>query len=286
MEEVGLLKKLKNHFNNKNEIEVLINKENVVEGVFVEYKNPEQYQKRLNEIESIKSSIRFLIDKLYVASVDLNFYYFDCPSKVYINHFENRKSSYFEKNIDADEKDFLFHEVEYLSNGYNNRYLDLGFLECHPYNEYIEYEEKYKISIRRKFEFLNEKLKEFNYTIFIREDTDIFNDYGSQISYGSEGVISEIIEEQEKSYNNNNSKKSQLTANQIILLLQEIGFFNHPKIEDASKVKQAELVSKITGIHHKTIKNNIEKLDKSLTENGKKYQTDIDKINKMLDDLT
>lgn len=283
MEEVGLLKKLKNHFNNKNEIEVLINKENVVEGVFVEYKNPEQYQERLNEIESIKSSIRFLIDKLYVSSVDLNFYYFDCPSKVYINHFENRKSSYFEKNIDADEKDFLFHEIQYLNNAYGNRYLELDFLECHPYNEYIDYEEKYKISIRKKFEFLAERLKEFNLTVYIKEDTAIYGDYGSQISYGTEGIISELVEEK---IIEEPKSETQLTANQIILLLEEIGFFRHPKIVNATKVKQAELISLITGLNEKNLKTRIEKLEKSLSVNGTNYQRDIDKINKILDDLT
>jgi hypothetical protein len=81
-------------------------------------------------------------------------------------------------------------------------------------------------------------------------------------------------------------KTNQLTANQIVLMLQEIGFFTHPKIEDASKVKQADLISLITGIHNKTIKNNIEKLDKSPAENGANYQKDIDLINKILDDST
>jgi hypothetical protein len=81
-------------------------------------------------------------------------------------------------------------------------------------------------------------------------------------------------------------KTNQLSANRIVLLLQEFGFFTHPKIEDASKVKQADLISLITGIHNKTIKNNIEKLDKSPAENGANYQKDIDLINKILDDLT
>ncbi len=77
----------------------------------------------------------------------------------------------------------------------------------------------------------------------------------------------------------------QLTANQIVLLLQEIGYFIHPKIEEASKVKQAELIGLIAGLNEKNIKKNIQKLDKSTSSNGANYQKDIDKINKILDDL-
>lgn len=86
---------------------------------------------------------------------------------------------------------------------------------------------------------------------------------------------------------NEESVKSskQLTTNQIVLILQEIGFFTHPNIEDASKVKQAELISSMTGIHQKTIKTNIQKLEKSLSVNGANYQKDIDKISKILDGL-
>ena len=100
----------------------------------------------------------------------------------------------------------------------------------------------------------------------------------------------EFLEGNLKYYSTNidiqNSKKTnQLTANQIVLIFQEIGFFIHPKIEDASKVKQAKLISKIVGIHEKTIKTNIEKLDKNPLSNGDNYQKDIDKINTVLDGL-
>lgn len=81
-------------------------------------------------------------------------------------------------------------------------------------------------------------------------------------------------------------KKNQLTANQIVILFDRLGVLTHPKIELISKVKQSELISKITGLNQKNIKSNIEKLDKKAIENGSKYQEDIDKINQILDDLT
>jgi hypothetical protein len=86
---------------------------------------------------------------------------------------------------------------------------------------------------------------------------------------------------------NEESLKSskQLSANQIVLLLQEIGYFTHPKIEEASKVKQAKLISLIAGLNEKNIKKHIQKLDETASSNGPNYQKDIDKINKILDGL-
>lgn len=78
----------------------------------------------------------------------------------------------------------------------------------------------------------------------------------------------------------------QLTTNQIVLLLQETGFFNHPIIENASKVKQSELISIITGLNDKNIKTAIQKLDKKPSELGGNYQKDIDKIERELDNLS
>jgi hypothetical protein len=78
----------------------------------------------------------------------------------------------------------------------------------------------------------------------------------------------------------------QLTVNQIVLLLQETGFFNHPIIENASKVKQSELISIITGLNDKNIKTAIQKLDKKPSELGENYQKDIDKIERELDNLS
>jgi hypothetical protein len=83
----------------------------------------------------------------------------------------------------------------------------------------------------------------------------------------------------------NKIKTNQLTSNQIVILLDKLGFFTHPNIEDASRVKQAGLISLMTGIHQKTIKTNIEKLDNKPTDVTDNYQKDIDKINKILDDL-
>ena len=83
----------------------------------------------------------------------------------------------------------------------------------------------------------------------------------------------------------NDKKENQLTTNQIVLLLQEIGFFSHSKVLDSQKTKQAKLISNITGLNEKNIKTAIEKLDKKPSELTANYQKDIDKINQILNDL-
>ena len=77
----------------------------------------------------------------------------------------------------------------------------------------------------------------------------------------------------------------QLTVNQIVLLLQEFGFFTHPDVEVTSKVKQAALISLITGLNEKNIKTYIQKLDNLPLTNGARYQKDNDLIFKILSDL-
>lgn len=80
-------------------------------------------------------------------------------------------------------------------------------------------------------------------------------------------------------------KIKQLTINQIVLLLQEIGLFTHPNIENATKVAQSKLISSITGLNEKNIKTAIEKLDKKANDLGWNYQKDIDKVNDILNNM-
>ena len=78
-------------------------------------------------------------------------------------------------------------------------------------------------------------------------------------------------------------KENQLTANQIVILLDRLGFLAHPDIEDLSRTKQAELISLITGLHKKNFEKYIGKLEES--NPTKNYQNDINKIDKILDNL-
>lgn len=81
----------------------------------------------------------------------------------------------------------------------------------------------------------------------------------------------------------NDKKENQLTANQIVILLDRLGLLAHPDIEDLSRSKQAELISLITGLNKKNLEKYIDKLEAS--KPTKNYQKDINKIDKILDDL-
>ncbi|WP_026776109.1 hypothetical protein [Polaribacter sp. Hel_I_88] len=283
MKEEEILPKLLSCFKETVEINQLIQKEINGKDIFDSYYESDLYKERIYKIQDLDTSIGILIGRLYKTSINLNYYYFDCPSQVYLNHIEEREKIYFDENIEADEKDFLLNEIQYFNNPEVNRSLDFGNFDCYSYGKYIDYEERFKITIRRKLEYLSQRLEKYNLTVDIQEETNIIDDNGNMIGYGTEAIVRTKIDKEIEPIET--KSKNQLTANQIILLLQEIGFFIHPKIEDASKVKQAELISLITGLHQKNIKTNIQKLDKSVSENGANYQRDIDKINKILDDL-
>jgi hypothetical protein len=282
-EEENLILKIKKNFNQIYALERLNRKENENRDIFEDIPYTKEYGQREFQINLIKFDLRSNIIDLYKESLVLDYYYFDCPSSLYIKNFESRKKEYLDINIDADEKDFICSEVKYFNNSNINRVFFFDSILPNHYDDYIEYKERYKISLRRKLEYLSQNLEKYNLTIDIQEDTDILDEYNSYIGYGTEATIRTNVEKKIEPIESNS--KNQLTTNQIVLLLQEIGFFTHPNIEDASKVKQAELISSITGIHQKTIKSNIEKLEKSPSVNGANYQKDIDKINKILNDL-
>lgn len=283
-EEKNLISKIKENFKEIYALESIIRKEDEDRDVFENLPYNEEYGQIEFKINILKFELRSKISDLYKESLILDYYYFDCPSSLYIKNYESRKKEYFDINIDADEKDFIFSEVKYFNNSKLNRAFFFDSILPYPYSDYIEYEDRYKTSLTRKLEYLSKKLEIYNLVIDIQEDTDLYDEYNNLISYGTEATIrTKINKETEPTQT---KPKKQLTANQIILLLEEIDFFRQQKIVNAPKVKQAELVSLITGLNEKNIKTRIEKLEKSLLVNGTNYQDDIEKINKILDNLT
>tara|TARA_R110001592_G_C13170288_1_gene749765 strand:+ start:1571 stop:2461 length:891 start_codon:yes stop_codon:yes gene_type:complete len=253
----------------------------------------ENLKKQVKNSSETKASFFFDIDDIYQLSIENNYFYFDCPLQVYKNHFEDRFNEYCEINIDAGLLDFIKFEIEIFNNPEKNRILKevpVHFMSADVYyNDLFSANfNNYEISFNKKINFLSEKAKQFGFKISIGEGSSFYNEYTElYVSEGSSLCLLSISEKeiQQENQQENQENKKQLTTNQIVLILQETGFFTHPKIEDASKVKQAELISLITGLNQKNIKTNIEKLDKSPSKNGDNYQKDIDKINKILDDL-
>ncbi|SFN38489.1 hypothetical protein SAMN04487989_10179 [Bizionia echini] len=170
-----------------------------------------------------------------------------------------------------------------------------------PENFLDQYIKKYDVDLNEFPKFknkeLNEALNTYYQGIYHATHQEQHNLLCIQIDfycYASMLEVKKIIEfvesksDKQKETNlivkKGNSK--QLTINQIVLLLQETGFFSHPIIENASKVKQSELISIITGLNDKNIKTAIQKLDKKVSELGENYQKDIDKIQYILDSIS
>ena len=252
----------------------------------------EKYESLKNKIEDLselKASFFFDIDDIYKLSIENNYFYFDCPLQVYQNHFDNRFLEFKENSIDADLLDFIKYEIEIFNNPEQNRILKK--IPVNFMSSTVNYSDlfsanfnNYEISFNKKINFLSEKAKQFGYKVSIEEGGSFYNEYTElTVSEGDAVYLTPIPKEEIQQ--DIQEKQNQLTTNQIVLLLQEIGFFTHPKIEDATKVRQAELISLMTSLNSKNIKTNIQKLEKPLSVNGANYQKDIDKINKILDDL-
>ncbi len=236
------------------------------------------------QIDTIKDEIKQLVSDLYGQSKKDNYYYFDCPSEVYINYFEKRKEEYLIEVPEANESEFLLSEIKYFSEPYNNRIIK-GNAE-YDYNDYIEYTDRYRISLKRKLEFLAKKLKPYGYAIKYKEGEALIDETnGNYRGWGTEIVLEKTENKSEDIPEVEYKSEKQLTTNQIVLLLQETGFFSHPKIEKAPKTRQSELISKICGLNVKNLKKKIESLDKSPKELGKNHQKDIDKIEDILNKL-
>lgn len=174
--------------------------------------------------------------------------------------FQNESSTMLDKYIDKYNFDLeLLPEVE--DENLREILKTKDYYQELPYNEFSE------------IEFIQEQFYKYG----LRTETIKLLDYlrGLQNQYQNKPVI----EKESK------IKTNQLTSNQIVILLDKLGFFTHPNTENASKVKQAELISLISGLNEKNLKTNIKKLDNKPSDVTPNYQKDIDKINKILDDL-
>jgi hypothetical protein len=247
-------------------------------------------KKQVEESKGKEAKLYFFIRDIYSKSLANNYFYFDCPLKVYINHFDERFKQFNEYVLDADLLDFIKHEILIFNNPKKNRILTQITDEKHPskvyYNDHFSFNDnRYFTSFTKKLNFVSEKAQQFGYKIEFQGGVEYYDEHTER--YAAADILATLVpltkEEIEPTIIENTN---QLTTNQIVLLLQETGFFTHPKIEDASKVKQAELISLITGIHEKTIKTNIQKLDNKPSDVTANYKKDIDKISKILDDLT
>ncbi len=89
----------------------------------------------------------------------------------------------------------------------------------------------------------------------------------------------------EKENNEDSENANQLSVNQAIILLDKLGIFNDKALENLSNVKKAKLISQLIGKNEKNIKTAIQKLELKPSEITPNYQKDIDKIERILENL-
>lgn len=80
-------------------------------------------------------------------------------------------------------------------------------------------------------------------------------------------------------------KKDQLSNNQIVVLLDRLGFFTSVDIESLSNSKQAEILNLLTGLNKQNLRQNIGNLNKKSSMLKPQQVADIEKVQQILDSL-
>ena len=234
--------------------------------------------------ELVQKEIEQLIMQLYDTSIIDNFYYLDCPVEVYINTYKKRLKEVSENVKGITEVFFLKSELEDLVEPeYKFSKVNLSEFRKYCRNTF------YNSSFNSKIEFIRNKLLDLGHVVNITPEIYQIPEYSNYRSYNTSNVdykydpsfIKKIVVVSKES----SLKPKQLTANQSIILLDKLGFFTHSDIENLPQTKQANIISQITGLNEKNINKRISKLEQNQKEISKNYQKDIDKINKILDDL-
>lgn len=123
------------------------------------------------KIQELKFRFSEKLKLLYNKSVEDDFFFHDCPLKVYLNHYKNRRSIYFKENVDADEADFIKSELNKLINYREERvFFDNG--TSYNYHNLLDETEFLKISLNKKIEHLENLIKELGWKTFLIDDED------------------------------------------------------------------------------------------------------------------
>ncbi len=243
-----------------------------------------------NEYQKLRSTSDVLLRYFYRKSKKENIYFFDCPFEVYINHYDPRKTKFIESNIDAKEIHFIQKEIDPLNQPvkhktikikyrYINKYLQNKGNEVIDFSRFKEADYSYNSVI-----YFNEKSVTINYSKLINSNTTWQYSYQKKLEFLNDKLV-EITEEKKMVpvKKANRQRSNQLTINQTVILLDNLGIFTNNSIfKNSSKKQQAEIISLLIGKNAKSVKIAIEKLEKSPSENGKRYQSDLHKIEYLL----
>jgi hypothetical protein len=214
--------------------------------------------------------ITSLLEELFRNSITDDYYFFDCPLAVYKNSFQLRYEKFIELDLDAERADFIQSEIRKLYNPEEHR-----VIETERYHIFSEGLTAFKTSIHKKLSYLKEELS--------KEGFYMSNGPAENISpYEDIPLDGEIRFDVLEDVRNG---KLQITANQIVILLDKVGFFNDKKISLKSQAKQSEVISKVTGLNVKNIATYISRLEQKPSAIGANYQKDLEYIDSMLDDI-
>jgi len=245
-----------------------------------------------NEFSKLKQTSNVLLRYIYRKSKKENFYFFDCPFEVYINHYDPRKTKFLENNIDAEEIHFIQQEIGHLEQPAKHKNIKIKY-RC--INKYLRENNNKTINFSgfkdadysyNSVIYFNEKSLTINYSKLINSNATWQYSYQKKLEFLNYR-LEEIKEEQRKILVKKEIpvKINQLTINQAVILLDNLGAFSNNFFENTSKKKQAEIIGQLIGKNAKNVKIAIEKLDKSPSENGIRYKKDINKISQILEDL-
>jgi len=243
-----------------------------------------------NRFLKLKQTSDVLLRYIYSKSKKENFYFFDCPFEVYINHYDPRKAKFIENNIDAEEIHFVQKEIDCLKEPTKHKTIKIKYRCINKHllergNKTIDFsvfkDPSYSYN---SVIYFNEKSVTINYSKLISSNATWQYSYQKKLEFLN-NKLAEITEEKKivPVKKANQQRSTQLTINQTVILLDSLGVFTNNSIfENFSKKQQAEIISLLIGKNAKNVKIAIEKLEKSPSENGKRYQSDLHKIENLL----
>jgi hypothetical protein len=210
-----------------------------------------------------EKNVKIALKKLYRKSIKDNFYFFDCPLDVYKDTFDTRFTEFKKINIDADKVDFMKSEFKKLYQANSNRIMET--VNYHAFSTGIE---SFNISIKKKRDYLKKELK--------KKRVYILNEPLENVSPYEDVPLDDEVRFGERDIT------GVLTSNQVVILLDNAGFFVNANIEDKTQGEKAELISMITGYNVKNVITNIGRLELKPSEISKNYQKDLDFIDSIL----
>lgn len=236
----------------------------------------EQQDEFKRGLDRVNKEVRTLLVNLF-DSMSIDTFFFDCSigvyDKVYLERLKVFRNKFFLSEVSDEEVEisFLKTELEKLHNYRDNRLLD-GV----KYDRFVDGVEEFRITRINKVKYLKLKLNKlgWNFEPAIEELGDFADPHPDAISF-----YPLIQEDPILDYNF-------ITKNQIVLLLDEIGFFKLEMIKDLGVGKKAEVLRFLTrGIGHKGLSDAITNVVIYSKSKDSKAVKDREKVSKLLKDI-